>query len=60
MFEMDLGVGFSIQISSKQVDAVFWLSINGLLGVIQCITVGENPSIVENDLVLELKLSFRL
>jgi hypothetical protein len=64
---MDLGADFSIHVASRRVDAVFWLSIHALLGAMQCIIVGKNPSIVgknpsivENDLILELKFSFTL
>jgi hypothetical protein len=51
---------FSIQIMSRRVDAAFWLSISVFLGEVRCIIVGKNPSMVENDLVLEFRFSFRL
>jgi hypothetical protein len=60
MLAINLGVVFSIQIMSRRVDAAFWLSISVFLGEVQCIIVGKNPSIVENDLVLEFRFSFRL
>jgi hypothetical protein len=31
-----------------------------LLGEVQCIIVGKTPSMVENDLVLEFRFSFKL
>jgi hypothetical protein len=60
MLAINLGVVFSIQIMSKRVDAAFCLSISVFLGEVRCIIVGKNPSIVENDLVLEFRFSFRL
>jgi hypothetical protein len=60
MLAINLDVVFSTQIMSRRVDAAFWLSISVFLGEVWCIIVGKNPSIVENDLVLEFRLSFRL
>jgi hypothetical protein len=57
MLAINLGVVFSIQIMSRRVDAAFWLSITVFW---VCIIVGKNPSIVENDLVLEFRFSFKL
>jgi hypothetical protein len=45
---------------SRRVDAIFWHSVSVLSGVMQCIMVGKNSSIVENDLVLEFEHNFRL
>jgi hypothetical protein len=45
---------------SRRVDAVFWLSVSVLSGVVQCMMAGKTPSIVENNLVLAFELSFRL
>jgi hypothetical protein len=60
MLAINLGVVFSIQIMSKRVDAAFWLSVSVFLGEVRCIMVGKSPSMVDNDLVLEFRLNFRL
>jgi hypothetical protein len=60
MLAINLGVVFSIQIMSKRGDAAFWLSVIVFLDEVWYIMVGKNPSIVENDLVLEFRFSFRL
>jgi hypothetical protein len=60
ILSINLGVVFSIQIMSKRVDAAFWLSVSVFLGEVGCIMVGKNPSMVENDLVLEFEFNFRL
>jgi hypothetical protein len=44
MFEMDLGVDFSIQVVSRRLDAIFWLSVSLFLGVMQCMMVGKTLS----------------
>jgi hypothetical protein len=51
---------FSVHVVSRRVDAVFWLSISVCLGEVRCMMAGKNPSIVENELVLEVRFSFRL
>ena len=57
---INFGVIFSVQIVSRRVEAAFWLSSSVFLGEVRCMMVGKNPSIVENDLVSEFRLSFRL